>query len=144
MNKLFLIGAIITLTLVGCSEQKKQKVETTKPVEIKKPQQEKLTEEEKEYIKEKVTEFDNLKGQLIKSKKSDGNNIADLNKEIKRMEKFPKWFSKNTQEIRFLKLTKSFIVDLGNAIATRNDKLYDLAIEDYNKLSNELKELLNK
>ena len=141
MKRLLLIGALVTLSLGSCSEQK-QKTETTEVVETKQPEPATLTAEEKAFISNKLEEFKQLKLELNKTNKSDGAKIGELNRKINSLESFPKWFSKNTQEIRYLKLIKSFVKDLGNGLATKNDELINLANKDFDKYSSKLEDML--
>ena len=141
MNRLLIIGTVATLSLTSCSEQE-QKTETTEVVETKQPEIVSLTAEEKAFISNKLEEFKQLKSTLNETDKSDGAKIRELNRKINSIESFPQWFSKNTQEIRYLKLIKSFITDLGNGLATKNDQLINLSNEDFEKYSVELDDML--
>jgi hypothetical protein len=143
MNKLLIIGAVATLSLASCSEQQ-EKTETAEVVETKQPEVVTLTAEEKTFISNKLEEFKQLKSDLNKTDMSDGAKIGELNRQISSIESFPQWFSKNTQEIRHIKLIKTFTVDLGNGLATKNDQLVNLANEDFEKFTMELENMLKK
>ncbi|VXD10881.1 hypothetical protein [Marinoscillum sp. 108] len=136
------IGILFVALFFGnCSEPKK-KQETTKPVVKTEPEPAGLTDEQKTFIKERFQQYAEVKAKFDKTKKSDGVQIGELNRSLRELGEFPSWFSKNTPEIRYLKLVKSFVTDMGNALATRNDQLLEIARNDYDKYSKDLQNML--
>jgi len=101
-----------------------------------------LTGEQKAFIKKKCEAFADLKKKFDNTKISDGRRIEELNMSVQKLSEFPSWFFKNTQEIRYLKLIKSFVTDMGVALATKNNQLLELAKSDFEKHSNDLEKML--
>ena len=131
----------VALFFGNCTEpQKKQEI--TKPVVKAELEPTGLTAEQKTFIKERFQQYAEVKVKFDKTKKSDGVQIGELNRSLKELGEFPSWFSKNTPEIRYLKLIKSFVTDIGTALATKNDQLLGIARTDYEKYSKELEEML--
>lgn len=131
----------IALFFGNCAEPKK-KQETTKPIVEAEPEPIGLTDEQKAFIKERFQQYAEVKAKFDKTKKSDGAQIGELNRSLRELGEFPSWFSKNTPEIRYLKLVKSFVTDMGTALATRNDQLLEIARKDYDKYSKDLQKML--
>ena len=96
----------------------------------------------KQLLKERFQQYAEVKAKFDKTKKSDGAQIGELNRSLRELGEFPSWFSKNTPEIRYLKLVKSFVTDMGTALATRNDQLLEIARKDYDKYSKDLQKML--
>ncbi|MWW24760.1 hypothetical protein [Algibacter lectus] len=131
--------ALFMLTLVSCKETEK-KTELKQEIVKEQKIENSLTKEEKIYIINRFNEFKEIKLELNNTNK---NSIGKLNKKINDLENFPNWFSKNTQEIRHLRLLKTFLNDLGNGIAINNKQLIEIAKNDFDKYSSELENLLN-
>lgn len=137
-----IIGILFVALFFGnCSEPKK-KQETTKSVVKSEPEPAGLTDEQTTFIKERFQQYAEVKAKFDKTKKSDGAQIGELNRSLRELGEFPSWFSKNTPEIRYLILVKSFVTDMGNALATRNDQLLEIARNDYAKYSKDLQNML--
>lgn len=136
------IGLLMLVLLLGNCTEPKKKQETTKPVVKAQPEPIGLTDEQKNFIKERFQQYAEVKAKFDKTKKSDGAQIGELNRSLKKLGEFPSWFSKNTPEIRYLKLVKSFVTDIGTALATRNDQLLEIARKDYDKYSKDLQKML--
>lgn len=143
MKSLITVVTLFSLLIIGCSESPTEE-KSTEPVVDQQPSEvvESLTSEEFDYISSRLEEFKSLHVELNSTDLSDGEKIAELNKTISASEDFPDWFSKNTQEIRHIKLLKVFITDLGNGLATKNGQLIDIANDDFDRFSAELDSLL--
>lgn len=128
------------LTLISCKENDK-KTERKETIEEKNQITTSLTKKEKLYISNRLEEFKEIKEKL---NEADDKNIGKLNRELDNLADFPDWFSKNTQEIRNIKLLKTFLIDLGNGIAIKNKQLIEIANNDFKNYSNELENMLIK
>jgi hypothetical protein len=136
------ISFLMFVLLLGSCTEPKKKQEIIKPVVQAEQEPTVLTDVQKNFIKERFGQYSEVKAMFDKTKKSDGAQIGELNRKLSKLGEFPKWFSKNTPEIRYLKLVKSFVGDMGTALATNNDQLLELARKDYDKYSKELSEML--
>jgi len=137
-----IIGILFIALFFGNCTEPKKKQETTKPVEKAESEPAGLTAEQKTFIKERFQQYAEVKAKFDKTKKSDGAQIGELNRSLRELGEFPTWFSKNTPEIRYLKLVKAFVTDMGTALATRNDQLLKIARNDYDKYSKDLQKML--
>jgi len=135
--------AIFGLVFTSCNNNET----VTKDVSNEKTEivEETLSIEERAYLVNRLEELSRIHDKLVKSNLSnpEGKNIGKINREIREIEN-PEWFSKNIKEIRYIKLIEGFITEIGIGIATTNDDQTVGGLVDYQKYSDELKELLKE